>query len=54
MLVGAQNIVSFGAANVSADAFVPVDPYRNYVDETIYGTDDPFLVNSFKSEFDTT
>jgi phosphatidylserine/phosphatidylglycerophosphate/cardiolipin synthase-like enzyme len=29
-----------------------LNPYRNYVDETIYGTDDPSLVDSFKTKYD--
>jgi hypothetical protein len=52
MLFAGQGVVYFGAANFSADAFVPYDPYRNYVDETIYGTDDPALVDSFKTRYD--
>jgi hypothetical protein len=52
MLFAGQGVVYFGAANFSADAFVPYDPYRNYVDETIYGTDDPSLVDSFRTKYD--
>jgi phosphatidylserine/phosphatidylglycerophosphate/cardiolipin synthase-like enzyme len=52
MVFAGQNTVYFGSANFSADAFVPVDPYKNYVDETIYFTDDPSVVNSFKTKFD--
>jgi phosphatidylserine/phosphatidylglycerophosphate/cardiolipin synthase-like enzyme len=54
MLFAGQNVVYFGSANFSADAFVPVDPYRNFVDETVYLTDDPDVVNSFKTKFDDT
>jgi phosphatidylserine/phosphatidylglycerophosphate/cardiolipin synthase-like enzyme len=54
MLFAGQNVVYFGSANFSGDAFVPADPYRNFVDETIYLTDDPDVVNSFKTKFDDT
>src|SRR5204863_8587818 len=40
MLFAGQGVAYFGAANFSADAFVPNQPYLDYVDETIYGTDD--------------
>jgi len=52
MLFAGQNFVYFGSSNFSADAFVPIAPYSNYVDETLYGTDDPVVVNSFKTRFD--
>jgi phosphatidylserine/phosphatidylglycerophosphate/cardiolipin synthase-like enzyme len=54
MLFAGQNVVYFGSANFSDDAFVPNDPYRDFVDETIYLTDDPDVVNSFKTKFDNT
>jgi hypothetical protein len=54
MLFAGQDVAYFGSANFSADAFVPWDPYKNYVDETIYGTDDPDFVNTFKTKFDET
>ena len=52
MIFAGQNSVYFGSANFSSDAFVPVTPYLNYVDETVYYTDDPSVVNSFKTKFD--
>jgi phosphatidylserine/phosphatidylglycerophosphate/cardiolipin synthase-like enzyme len=52
MLFAGQNTVEFGSANYSPDAFVPVTPYSNYVAETVYVTDDPAVVNSFKTKFD--
>ncbi|HEX3703078.1 MAG TPA: phospholipase D-like domain-containing protein [Vicinamibacterales bacterium] len=52
MLFAGQNTVYFGSANFSADAFVPVQPYVNYVDETVYYTDDPSVVGSFMTKFD--
>src|SRR4051812_355661 len=52
MIFAGQNAVYFGSANFSSDAFVPVTPYVNYVDETVYYTDDPAVVNSFKTKMD--
>jgi phosphatidylserine/phosphatidylglycerophosphate/cardiolipin synthase-like enzyme len=52
MLFAGQNIVEFGSANYSDNAFVPVTPYTNYVSETILFEDDPAIVNSFKTKFD--
>jgi phosphatidylserine/phosphatidylglycerophosphate/cardiolipin synthase-like enzyme len=52
MVFDGQDILYFGSANFSADAFVYETPYVNYVDETIYYTDDPTLVNSFRTRFD--
>jgi phosphatidylserine/phosphatidylglycerophosphate/cardiolipin synthase-like enzyme len=52
MLFAGQNTVQFGSANYSPDAFVPSAPYTNYVAESIYVTNDPDVVNSFKTKFD--
>jgi len=52
MLFAGQEAVEFGSANYSPDAFVPVSDYTNYVAETVYYTDDPAVVNSFKTQFD--
>ena len=52
MLFAGQNIVEFGSANYSPNAFVPVTPYTNYVSETIFFEDDPAIVNSFKTKVD--
>ena len=52
MLFAGQNTVEFGSANYSPDAFVPAADYTNYVAETVYVTDDPAVVNSFKTKFD--
>jgi cardiolipin hydrolase len=52
MLFEFQSTVYFGSANFSADAFVPVQPYVNYVDETILFTNKPSVVNSFRTKFD--
>ena len=52
MVFAGQNTVYFGSANFSADAFVFVQPYVNYVDETVYITDDASVVDSFMTKFD--
>jgi PLD-like domain len=52
MLFAGQGTVEFSGANYSPDAFVPVQPYVNYVDEAIYVTDDPAVVNSFMTIMD--
>ncbi len=52
MIFAGQNTVEFGAANYSDNEFVPVAPYTNYISESIYYTDDPSIVNSFKTKFD--
>jgi phosphatidylserine/phosphatidylglycerophosphate/cardiolipin synthase-like enzyme len=52
MLFVGQNVVYFGSANFSADAFVPSEAYRNFVDETIYLTDDDPVVDTFKTRFE--
>ncbi len=52
MIFKGQNIVEFGSANFSPNAFVPVAPYTNYVSETIFYSDDPDVVHSFKKKFD--
>jgi len=52
MILTGQNTVEFGAANYSASEFVPAVPYTNYISETVYYTDDPALVNSFRTRFD--
>jgi hypothetical protein len=52
LIFAGQNTVQFGSANYSPDAFVPVSPYTNYVSETVFVTNDPDVVNSFKTKFD--
>ena len=52
MLFFGQNTVQFSGANYSPYAFVPVQPYADYVDEVIYFSDDPAVVNSFKTKYD--
>ena len=52
MIFAGQGVVEFSAANYSSNAFVPNQPYVDYVDESIAFSDDPSIVNSFKTRFD--
>jgi phosphatidylserine/phosphatidylglycerophosphate/cardiolipin synthase-like enzyme len=52
MIFAGQNTVQFSGANYSPHAFVPTQPYVNYIDEVIYFTDNPAYVASFKTRFD--
>jgi phosphatidylserine/phosphatidylglycerophosphate/cardiolipin synthase-like enzyme len=52
MLFAGQNTVQFSGANYSPHAFRYTTPYVDYLDEVIYFTDDPALVNSFKRRYD--
>ena len=52
MIFVGQNTVQFSGANYSSEAFVPIAPYSNYVDEVIYFTGASSIVNSFKTRFD--
>src|SRR5262245_48331438 len=52
MLFAGQNKVEFSGANYGPSFFVPSTPFQNYIDEAIYFTDDPSVVNSFKTKFD--
>jgi phosphatidylserine/phosphatidylglycerophosphate/cardiolipin synthase-like enzyme len=51
-LFGGQHVVEFSGANFSDNAWHPVSPYTNYVDESIYFTNDPDIVTSFMRKFD--
>jgi phosphatidylserine/phosphatidylglycerophosphate/cardiolipin synthase-like enzyme len=52
MIFAGQEIVEFGSANYSDEAFKPGSAYTNYVSETIYYTSDGGVVDSFKRKFD--
>jgi regulation of enolase protein 1 (concanavalin A-like superfamily) len=52
MLFSGQGQLEFSGANYSPDAFVPVDPYKAYIDEAIYFTEDASVVNSFRTIMD--
>jgi phosphatidylserine/phosphatidylglycerophosphate/cardiolipin synthase-like enzyme len=53
MLFAGQGVVEFSGANYSEEAWKPFDPYKNYVDESIYFTDAPAIVESFMTKFDS-
>lgn len=52
MLFAGQEALEEGSANFSDYYFIPVQPYLNYTDEAILYTDDPALVDSFKTRMD--
>jgi phosphatidylserine/phosphatidylglycerophosphate/cardiolipin synthase-like enzyme len=52
MLFAGQNKLEFSGANFSPAFFVPTVPFQDYIDEAIYFTDDPVVVNSFKTQMD--
>jgi hypothetical protein len=52
MLFEGQNKLEFSGANYGPFFFVPNIPYQDYIDEAIYFTDDPAVVNSFKTKYD--
>jgi phosphatidylserine/phosphatidylglycerophosphate/cardiolipin synthase-like enzyme len=52
MLFAGQNTVEFSGANYSAEAFMYGTKWVDYIDELIYFTDKPSLVNSFKTMYD--
>src|SRR5918996_2046283 len=43
MIFAGQNVVEFSGANFTPHAFVPTQPFVDYLDEVIYFTDDPAL-----------
>ena len=52
MLFAGQSVVEFDGANYTPTAFVFQSPYSDYEDESIYFSDDPSIVNSFKTKYD--
>jgi hypothetical protein len=52
MILQGQGMLYFGSANFSEDAFVPAAPYTNYVDETVYFTNNASLLQSLMRRFD--
>ena len=52
MIFAGQNVVEFSGANYSGEAFVYSTPYSNYIDEVIVFSDEPSIVNSFKTRYD--
>src|ERR1035437_350119 len=47
-----QGVVEFSGANMSRAELDPYVPYSNYVDEAIFFSDDPAIVNSFRTMYD--
>src|ERR1700730_9699104 len=52
MLFSGQGTVEFSGANFTASEMVPYSAYVNYTDEAIYYSDDPTVVNSFRTKYD--
>jgi hypothetical protein len=52
VLFAGQNQVEFSGANYGPFFFVPAQPFVDYIDEAIYFTGDPAVVNSFKTIMD--
>ena len=54
MLFDGQNVVQFSGANYSPTAWAPgsATPFADYVDESIYFSDNGAIVNSFRTRFD--
>jgi phospholipase D-like protein/IPT/TIG domain-containing protein len=52
MLFAGQGVVEFSGANFSSSEFLPGSPYKTYVDEAIHFSDDPAIVNSFRTMYD--
>jgi phosphatidylserine/phosphatidylglycerophosphate/cardiolipin synthase-like enzyme len=47
-----QGVVEFSGANMSRAELDPYYPYSDYVDEAIFFSDDPNIVNSFRTMYD--
>ncbi len=52
MLFAGQGTVEFSGANFSSSELVAGKPYQTYVDEAIHYSDDPAIVNSFRTMYD--
>lgn len=52
MIFAGQGVVEFSGANYSSEAFVPEEPYVNYIDEIIMFSDEASIVDSFKTAYD--
>jgi len=52
MLLAGQNKVIFSSSNFGDADVRPFDPFANYVDGAWYFSDDPAVVNSFKTRYD--
>src|SRR6476661_10477738 len=52
LVFAGQNTVEFGSANFDPFEVKYSTPYTDYISQTVYYTDDPAIVNSFKTRFD--
>jgi phosphatidylserine/phosphatidylglycerophosphate/cardiolipin synthase-like enzyme len=52
MLFAGQGVVEFSGANFSSSEMMALSPYKTYVDEAIHYSDDPKIVNSFRTMYD--
>src|ERR1043166_699807 len=52
LLFAGQNKVVFSSSNFGDGDLRPYEPYVNYVDGAWYFSDDPIVVNSFKTHYD--
>src|SRR6476646_2172593 len=52
LLLAGQNKVIFSSSNFGDADVRPYDPFANYVDGVWYFSDDPAVVNSFKTHYD--
>ena len=52
LLLAGQNKIIFSSSNFGDGDVRPYEPYVNYVDGAWYFSDDPTLVNSFKTRYD--
>ena len=52
ILYAGQAKVHFSAANFANGSYSPITPYTGYVDEAIYFTDDPAVVQTFMTKYD--
>jgi len=53
MLFAGQGVVEFSGANFSPSELVTGTPYKTYTDEAIFYSDDPNIVNSFRTMYDS-
>ena len=53
ILYAGQSKVHFSGSNFSDGSYSPIVPYTRYVDEAIYFTDDPAVVQSFMTKYDS-
>jgi phosphatidylserine/phosphatidylglycerophosphate/cardiolipin synthase-like enzyme len=52
ILYAGQGTMHFSAGNFANGSYSPITPYTSYVDEAVYFTDDPAVVDSFMTKYD--